>query len=149
VTAPAGMPLAQRYQLARILGWESRRPEGFTYRLTPSSLVLASRQRLRPTQVIALLEAAVSGAVPPHLRRAIERCAERGDCAHTERQLVLRASSPAILQELRSHRGTARYLGEAVGEDGAIIDAKDWGRLRTAALQLGILIEDPPSTNPA
>jgi hypothetical protein len=149
VTAPAGMPLAKRYQLARILSWESRRPEGFTYRLTPSSLVLASRQHLRPTQVIALLEAAVTGAVPPHLRRAIERCAERGDCAHTERQLVLRASSPAILRELRNHRGTSRYLGEAVGEDGAIIDAKDWGRLRTAALQLGILIDDPPSTKPA
>jgi hypothetical protein len=135
---------AQRYLIARFCSWLGLAPDTYAYRMTPRSLEAAARQGLKATHVLAVLEATTASTVPPALRRAIERAFLRGPEAAIQRSLVLRVENPRLLDELRRHRSTARFLGDPLGPHAVAIRGRgDWEALCAAAARLGLLIEPP------
>jgi hypothetical protein len=134
---------ANRYQIARWAAWDTLEANGYVYRITPRALEAAGKQGLQAGQVLAILKAACSASVPDPLVRAIERAAARGTEARLQSLVVLRVSSPHLLDELRRRRATARYLGESLGRDAVTLRSDDWQALCDAAARLGLLIEPP------
>jgi Helicase conserved C-terminal domain len=143
VVVPRAADRAHRYQIARWATWDSFEADAYVYRITPRALEAAGKQGLRAGQVLAILKAACSASVPEPLARAIERAAARGTEARLQSVVVLRVSSPRLLEELRRRRATARYLGEALGRDAVALRSSDWQALCDAAARLGLLIEPP------
>jgi hypothetical protein len=143
VLVPRMVAFTHRYQIARWAAWEEREAAGYVYRLTPSALEAARKQGLRPGQVLSILTTACGAELPDSLVRAIERAASRGTEARLQSMVVLRGSSPRLLDELRRHRATARYLGESLGRDTVALRSGDWQALADAAANLGLLIEPP------
>jgi hypothetical protein len=146
ISVPRYCPPALRYQIARICAWESRDADGYRYRLTPDGLALAISQGLQPTQVRTILESASGSPLPKSLIMALERWSTEGTQARLERMLVFNVAQPALLEELRANRSTARFLRQELGPRSAAVAERDWRRLCEAAARLGILIEppDPP-----
>ncbi len=143
VVVPRTADRAHRYQIARWATWDSLGEDGYVYRITPRALEAAGKQGLRAGQVIAILNAACTASVPDPLVRAIERAAARGTEAQLRSMVILRVSSPRLLEELRRRRATSRYLGEALGRDTVALRSDDWQALCDAAARLGLLIEPP------
>ena len=146
LVVPRDAGRAVRYQVARWAAWGSLTPGGYVYRVTPRAIEAAGKQGLRAGQVVAILKAACAGPLPATLERAIERAAARGPEARVHAPLVLRVSSPRLLEELRRRRATARFLGESLGRDAVVLLSEDWQALCEAAARLGLLIE-PPSAD--
>ncbi len=136
---------AQRYLIARFCSWQALTPDTYTYRLTPRSLESAARQGLKASHVLTVLEAATSSTVLPALGRAIERALHSDPEAVIQRSLVLRVENPRLLEELRRHRSTARFLGDPMGPRTVAVRERDWEALCAAAARLGLLIEPPHS----
>jgi len=143
VDVPRSASRAHRYQISRVARWELLDAEGYHFRLTPTSLQAAQEQGLQPHHVLSLLELACGRPADRGLGQAIQRAMTRGAQARLERSLVLRLSSPRILQALRGDRACARLLGEPLGPSAVRIAEGDWGKLCAAAARLGFLIEPP------
>jgi hypothetical protein len=140
---PRTVAPAHRYQIARWAAWVSLEPNGYDYRVTPRALEAAGKQGLHAGQVLSILKAACDAPVPDPLARAIERAAARGTEARLQSLVVLRVSSPRLLDELRQRRATARHLGEPLGRDAVTLRSDDWQALCREAARLGLLIEPP------
>jgi hypothetical protein len=136
---PSLAPRAVRYQLARFGVWEAAKDGVYVYRITPKSLARARQQSLQPGHLIGLLRR-YSQAIPPSLAKAIERWDEHGTQARVQSVLVLRLSSPDLLQALRSSRA-ARFLGEPLGSAAVIIKPGAWKKVMEALAELGYLGE--------
>jgi hypothetical protein len=136
---PRLAPRAARYQLARFCSWESESEEHYHYRITPASLARARLQGLNVQQLSVLLGRHVA-ALPPGLVRALERWEQRGVEARLEKLVVLRLSSPEILQSLRSSRA-ARFLGEPLGPTAIIVKPGALERVLGALAEMGFLGE--------
>jgi hypothetical protein len=130
---------AARYQLARFCSWEDETEAYYPYRLTPSSLARARMQGLNVQQLIILLRRHVP-ALPPGLIKALERWEKRGVEARFEKLVILRLSSPEILQSLRSTRA-ARFLGDPLGPTAVIVRAGALERVLGALAEMGFLGE--------
>jgi hypothetical protein len=143
IVAPSGASRVHRYQVSRVAAWMGFSPEGYEFRLTPSSLKAADAQGLGSRHVLAILETATGRRPGPALNQAIERAITRGPEARLERSFILRVSSPRLLQTLRADRACARLLGESLGSNAVRVDPRDWPRLCAAAARLGILLEPP------
>jgi hypothetical protein len=141
VIVPRTVARAHRYQVARWAAWDSLESDGYAYCITPRALEAAGKQGLHAGQVLAILKAACEAPVPDPLVRAIERAAARGTEARLQSLVVLRVSSPRLLEELRRRRGTARYLGDTLGRDAVALRSDDWQALCDAAARLGLLVE--------
>ncbi len=140
---PPESSLAQRYQVARFARWVRRDPAGYGYRITPGALAAAASQGLDARRVMALMETASYRPIPPVLRKAITRWADRGVEASLETMLVLRVRDPATLRQLRSDAATSRFVEETLGPTAARIRGRDVAALLTAAARRGLLIEPP------
>jgi hypothetical protein len=136
-----------RYQIARICDWESRDAETYNYRLTPNGLAAAASQGLQPSHVRTILESASGSPLPRSVALALERWSESGTQARMERMLVFTVEKPALLEDLRANRSTARFLHELLGPRSARVAERDWRKLCEAAARLGILIEPPHPTD--
>ncbi|MBN2147293.1 MAG: helicase-associated domain-containing protein [Anaerolineales bacterium] len=136
---PRLAPRSVRYQLARFAEWEKEMPDGYRYRLTATSLQRARQQGLTVGQLQGLLRRhAVT--VPPSLARALERWEKQGGAARLEQVLVLRVTSPEVLQALRSSRA-ARYLGEPLGPASVIVKGGASEKVMAVLAELGYLGE--------
>ena len=136
---PRLAPRAVRYQLARCCKWETVQGEDYVYRLTPSALASARRQGLRTGQILAILRKN-AGSIPPNVSRALERWEEQGSQARLQPALVLRLSSPEILQALRSSRA-ARFLGETLGPAAVAVKPNAGEKVLAVLAELGYLGE--------
>jgi hypothetical protein len=139
VRIPRLAPRAARYQLARFCSWESESEEYYHYRITPASLARARMQGLNVQQLSTLLRRHVP-ALPPGLVKALERWEQRGVEARFERVVVLRLSSPDMMQALRKTRA-ARFLGDPLGPTTIIVKPGAWEKVLTALAEMGILGE--------
>jgi hypothetical protein len=139
LSLPRLVPRSVRYQIARFCEWEGLGGEAYRYRLTAASLDRARRQGLRAAQLLVLLRRHAA-AVPPALIKALERWEERGTEARLEPLLVLRLSSPEILQELRASRA-ARFLGDPLGPTAVIVRAGAREKVLAALAEMGYLAE--------
>jgi Helicase conserved C-terminal domain len=136
---PSLAPRAVRYQLARFGNWEALKNGFYAYRITPSSLARARQQGLQIGHLTLLLRR-YSQAIPPNLAKALERWNEVGTEARIQNVVVLRLSSPDLLQALRSSRA-ARFLGEPLGPAVVIIKPGAWNKVMEVLAELGYLGE--------
>jgi hypothetical protein len=136
---PALAPRAVRYQLARFGIWEAQKKGVYVYRITPASLARARQQGLQIVHLIGLLRR-YAQAVPPNLAKALERWNEVGSEARIQEAVVLRLSSPELLQTLRASRA-ARFLGEPLGPTVVIVKPGAWKKVTEVLVELGYLSE--------
>jgi hypothetical protein len=132
-----------RFQVARIANAE-RPVEGkpFEYQLTPSSLERARQQGIEPQRVLRFLKEASGRPVPASTSRAIERWGEFGTEGRLEKVVVLRVRDREILDKLRSNPKTQPFIAETLGELAVAIREGDKDHLRSAAAQLGLLLDE-------
>jgi hypothetical protein len=129
-----------RYQVARFCQWEGETKGEYRYRIVPSSLEQAQQQGLRPAHLLALLRKFAAGPLPPDLRKALEGWEKFGVQANIEPVILLRVSSPEILDALRKTRA-ARDLGEVLSPTTVLIKPGRAGALRSALAECGYLTE--------
>ena len=133
------VPRAVRYQIARFNRWGGVDGKDYTYQLTPASLERAAQGGLRISHLLALLRTHAD-PVPPSLVKALERWEKHGGQARMEHALVLRLSSPEILQELRASRA-ARFLGDPLGPTTVIVNPGAREKVLAALAEMGYLGE--------
>lgn len=132
-----GAPRAMRYQLARFCEWDKETDENYRYRITPRSLERARTQGLAASHLLALFKRA-GQPPPPSLLKALERWEQKGTEARFEHALVLRLSSPDILQALRSSKA-GRFLGDPLGPTAVIVHRGAMEKVLLALSELGYL----------
>ena len=133
------VPRAVRYQIARFSRWGGFDGKDYTYQLTPASLERAAQGGLRTSHLLTLLHTHAD-PVPPSLVKALERWERHGGQARMEHALVLRLSSPEILQELRTSRA-ARFLGDPLGPTTVIVKPGAREKVLAALAEMGYLGE--------
>ena len=85
--------------------------------------------------------------VPPSLVRALERLDQVGVEARLEQALILRVSSPEILQALRQSRA-ARFLGDPLGPTAIILRPNAGEKVLSILAELGYLGESTLINHP-
>ena len=136
---PRLAPRSVRYQIARFAIWEGEQDGVYQYRLTPASLERARQQGLRLNHLLALLRRHAA-TVPPALGKALARWEEYGVEARLERVMVLRLSSPELLQTLRASRA-ARFLSDPLGPTAVIVAPGAWKKVLAVLSEMGYLGE--------
>lgn len=134
-----GVPRAVRYQIARFCDWEKREGNLYRYRLTPASLERARRQGLRVSHLLVLLRRHAE-TVPPTLIKALERWEEVGVEARFEKLIVMRFTSPEIMQKVRASRA-ARFLGDPLGPTAIVVKPGAQEKVLAILAELGYLGE--------
>ena len=131
--------LSVRYQAARFCEWGDLKHGDYIYRITPGSLGRAEQKGLQPNQLLSLLEKHAEH-VPPNIVTALERFERNGRQARMEQVLVLRVSSPDILEELRASRAV-RFLGDPLGPTTVIVIPGAKEKVLSALVEMGYLGE--------
>ncbi len=134
-----GVPRHVRYQVARFCDWQAESPEEYQYQISSISLRRARQQGLKVSQLQAILERN-AGVVPPSLIRALERWDKQGCEARLERMVVLRVTSPEILQALRKSPA-GRFLSESLGPNSISVKPAAVDKVLRALAELGYLGE--------
>jgi hypothetical protein len=131
-----------RFQVARIAEPgrpESGKPQRFV--ITPRSLNHAREQGIEPDRLLRFLADSSGRPIPASFQRAVERWAKNGIEARLERTVILHVKDAEILEKLRSNDKTRPYLAEFLGELAVVVRRDDWPALRSAAAQLGLLMD--------
>lgn len=140
--APHNAGRYERFQAARVCEVEPVQPgRPYQYRLTPQSLTQARQEGIVPDRILQFLAEASEKPLPVSVKRAVERWAENGVEGRVETAVILRVRDAAILQTLRHNSKTRDYLGESLGDLAATVRPNDWPQLRSAAAQLGLLLD--------
>jgi hypothetical protein len=137
--APRLASRAARYQISRFCTWEGEDEQGYHYRVTPASLLRARQQGLSTSHLISLLRRHAQ-ATPPSFFKALERWEQHGPQARLERLVVLRLSSPEIMQAVRASKA-ARFLGEPLGPTTIAVKPGAWEKVLAILAQMGYLGE--------
>ncbi len=136
---PRLAPRWLRYQLARFASWESESLQDYVYQLSPASLSRARQQGLTSNQLMGLLSR-FGRVTPPNLGRALERWERQGVEARLQKLVVLRLSSPDLLQTLRASKA-GRYLGDPLGPTTIAVRSGAVDKVVAALAELGYLAE--------
>jgi hypothetical protein len=147
ITVPRLAPRAARYQLARFCEWDDEKPDEYRYHVTPHSLDQAKQQGLKVEHLLAVLGKHADAPLPAPWVKALKRLEKNGIEARAESQIVLRVSSPEILEELRKSRAT-RFLGERLGPTTIVIKRGAQSKVMAALAELGILGADESVDQP-
>ena len=132
-----GANRALRYQFARLCEWERMDAGAYHYRLTAQSLAAARSQGLTAKHALKVLDEVDA---PESLVQAVKRWDKKGQEASVSQQLILQVKDREVLKMLLDHPTTKRFLGRQLGATSVAIDARQWPKLREAALRLGLFI---------
>lgn len=139
---PASASRYDRFQVARVSNWLPAEGDDYVYRLAPASLARAAKQGIKVTHIIAFLQKAIGGEdLPPTLVGALHRWERAGGEAALKDTVVLKLSSPALLETLQRTPKVKRYLGESLGPDAVEVRRGDIERLHAALAEVGILVD--------
>lgn len=127
-----------RYQVSRFCEWLDPKQEEYIYSITPSALQRAGAQGLEVNHLLVLLENHAE-AVPPNLVTALRRWADQGAQAEIESQVVLRVSSPAVLEALKKSRAK-RYLNEQLGPTTIVLQEGGESYVNDILVEMGFLV---------
>ncbi|NKQ37684.1 MAG: hypothetical protein HF973_18995, partial [Chloroflexi bacterium] len=142
IIAPHNADRYARFQAARISEAEPvTRGRPYRYRLTPHSLAQAQKEGIAPQRIIQFLTEAGERPLPASVKRGIERWGEKGVEAKLETAVILRVRDEEILETLRTNPKTRDYIDQTLGPLAATVRPENWQKLRTAAAQLGLLLE--------
>ncbi len=139
VGVPRLAPRPVRYQIARFCRWDEANLHEYRYRLTPASLERARGQGLKITHLLTLLQKNAA-PVPPNIVKALKRWDEFGTEIGVENVVVLRVTSPQILEALRKSRA-ARFLGPPLGPAAITVKEGAEEKVLGALLEMGFLGE--------
>lgn len=143
VSVPFNANRYHRFQVGRVAEAEPAvLNQPFRYCLTPRSLARARDQGIDPIRLLTFLQTASERPLPASTRRAIERWSERGTEGKLERVVLLHVADSDILDKLRGNPKTQIYIAESMGDLAAVVRHSDWPKLRRAAAQLGLLLDD-------
>jgi len=131
---------AVRYQIARFCEWGEEKNDEFHYTVGARSLKRAHEQGLKAEQLLAMLVKHTQGSVPPALVKALKRWDSHGSEARVESLLVLRVSSPEIMEEVRKSKAE-KFLGEMLSPTAVVIKSGAVEKVLAAVAELGLLAE--------
>jgi len=127
-----------RYQVSRFCEWLEPKQKEYIYRITPESLDRARDQGLEVDHLLVLLENHAD-AVPPNLVTALRRWADQGIQAQIGRQIVLRVSSPAVLDALQQSKAK-RYLKAQLGPTTVVLQEGGEAYVNDVLVEMGFLV---------
>ncbi len=136
---PWNVPRDIRYNIARFCKWLGEDQDGYSYQVTPFSLDQARKNGLRVGHLLSLLRRSAK-SVHPAFAQALERWDERGAEVHLQKMLVLRLSSPELLQSLRKSRAS-RFLGDPLGPASISVQENAWSKVMAVLAEMGYLCE--------
>jgi hypothetical protein len=139
LVVPRLAPRSLRYLIARFTSWDGYKQDEYHYRLSPASLQRARQQGLTINHLLALLRKHAP-VTPPSLTRALERWERLGIEARFQSLLVLRLSSPELLQTLRASKA-GRFLGDPLGPTSVIVKPGALSKVIAILAEMGYLAE--------
>jgi hypothetical protein len=110
----------------------------YRYQVSARALERASKHGLQAKQLLSLLQAHCSSALPPNLVQALKRWEQQGTQARIESMQVLRLTSSGALKALRASRA-AKYLGEPLGPTSIAIKSGAVQQVMQVLIELGTL----------
>lgn len=134
-------PRVVRYQISRFCEWEEPQADVYRYRITVRSLAKAKEQGLQAAHLLVLLSKHSDAGVPPSLVKALKRWDVHGTEARVETQVVLRVSSPQVLEEMRKSKA-AKFLGEMLSPTAVIVKSGAIQKVMETMTELGLLLDD-------
>lgn len=137
LTASVHTPRLARYQISRFCLWVDEAETIYTYQLSPASLNEAAQQGLKIVHLETLLNK-YGNTPPPSLVQAIYQWEQKGGQVRIHPCVVLRVSTPQILQKLRNSQA-GRFVGEPLGPTAAIITPSAVDKISAALARLGYL----------
>lgn len=140
IAVPRSVPRVTRYLISRFCEWDDEKPEEYRYRVSTRSLKKAGEQGLKVGQLLSLLAKNAAAEIPPAFVKALKRWETNGTEARVEMQVVLRVSSPKVLDELRKSKA-GRFLGETLGPVTAIVKPGAQAKVLAALAEMGLLAE--------
>lgn len=141
ISVPRLAPRSTRYQLARILDWERQEEHNYHYRLSIRAIREADRQNLNIKQVRSVLMQASETDLPPSVLKALQRFELQSYDAKIDQYHLLTVSDESIMESIRTHSSTKRFLHEVLNERTAVVRRDQWKQLIQAAVRLGIFID--------
>ncbi len=133
-------PRYERFQLSRIADWV-RTGSRYVYRLSPTSLEHARQQGIPVARVLAYLKQVSGAPAPRPIEAALTRWDERGAEARLQRAVLLRTSSPELMEEVVSSTRIRRFIRERIGPTAVLIREQEWPRIAAALGDMGLLPE--------
>lgn len=133
---------SDRFTLARFTTWQAN-AEPFTYKLDAHSLERASEQGINAPQIEAFLKKQLESKPIPKAIVNLLKFAQSGAVGEVtmEALLVLRTTSPEMLDRLFEEPAFRRYLGAKLGPMACVIRADQRDDLKSKLEQNGIRVE--------
>jgi hypothetical protein len=118
------------------------------YRLTAGGLGRVLSRGIRVDQIVAFLQQASNGRLPPNAARQLELWAGRHDQVQLEETVLLTAKSNRALRELSELPETRSLIASVISPTSALVRKKDYARLKKELRALGFLPENDPTSDP-
>lgn len=128
-----------RYQLGRFCDWITLKGDIYHYQLTPEGLTRAQSQNLDILHLLTLLKNHTE-VLPPNIVTALERWGEKGVQAKIMPRVILRVSSPAVLDALQKTRAK-RHLQEQLGPTTLILQEGSEGKVAEVLIEMGFMVD--------
>jgi hypothetical protein len=131
-----------RFQVARFTSWVSA-GDPYTYKLDARGVSRGATQGINTTHIAAFVSKQLNDApLPPTLARLLDSwTAGPKTSVSLEKLLVLRTTSPEVMERIWAAPALRRYLGARLGEMAVIVRADSWEALRDALGEQGIEVE--------
>jgi hypothetical protein len=140
-TIPVGASRPLRYQIARFCEIRSLTSQETIYEITASSLKLAEKNGLKPSQLVQYLEKNLKSPLPKSLTLLAEQWEKNTKVIEVTTGTLLRTHSTEVLQQLTSHPQTAKFIIEQLSPTTALIKSAGIKVIKQALLEQGLLTE--------
>lgn len=134
-----------RFQVARFSTWGTPDSAEYYYRIDAEGIEMAAKQNITTGHILTFLNKHADGkALPERVNQLLENWQGGGGNLSEvtfERLLVLRTTSPEVLDRIYNEPSLRRYLGAKLGEMACIIRANQEDDLQVALGDVGIKVE--------
>ena len=138
-TVPVFSSLSLRYQIGRFCDLISSSAGETLYQVTPTSLMLAQKQGLKPGQLVQYLEKIIKTPLPKTLALMANRWEKHGLESTIEKKVLLRAAHPEVMLSLQQNARISKFILEVLTPTTVIIDKSGVDLIKKTLIELGIL----------
>lgn len=138
ISVSAQVSLAIRYQLARFCDWQTKTDDIYSYRISSLSMENALNQGLKASQLILLLQKALSHPIPIQVKTSLENWEKNGKECELMEVVLLRVQKPEILTALQKSKH-GRNIEEILSPTLAIIRKGSSENVIKSLYELGYL----------
>lgn len=135
-----------RYTIARFASWVSSAAGSeipFVYRIDAQAIQKAATQGITISHIAGYLQNMLGGGqLPQAISKLLDRWKQGASASVTfERLIVLRTTSPEVLDAIYDAPATRRFFSARLGEMAAVIRADQWEALQNVLGESGIQVE--------